>query len=257
MSTLGRKLVEDRGPMFVEKRIKCDKGEPCREVCPANAIAYNGIITANCIECALCTEACPYGAINIDCNGKIEINTNICETHNGKKKTNKPCNLHSIKAEEIIMQNWLKSLFLLSDLPAEIPGVGEYPDIVTAEVPSFIEVKNERITKKRAQRLINNQLPRYMESRVIYSTINRLIKRKNFPAQKPQFFVVIAPISDDAEYLLQNAKRSVKIKYPVSFVAFEGLYKSSEMILEGKKISLKNFWEQIEPWNIYSNVIKY
>ena len=251
LTALGRKLVGDRDEEIIKRRVKCDHGEPCREVCPANAIAFDRI-TDSCIECGLCTKACPYGAITLDCTGKIKMDTDVCFRNCGEQHTDLPCDISPIRAEELVMQNWLKSLFILTELPAEIPGTGEYPDIVTAEVPSFVEVKKDRISEKRMFKLLNDQLPRYMDDEIINRTLERIkSKNKNFKPEKPEFFVVIAPTSKYVASLLENAEDMYGsvFKFPVSFVPFEDLYEASVLMLKGKKINLKeDVWEKIEPW---------
>ena len=48
-------------------------GQPCIEVCPADAISNNdGIVLIDadaCIRCGVCVEACPYHAIRLDREG--------------------------------------------------------------------------------------------------------------------------------------------------------------------------------------------
>ena len=253
LSRLGKKSLEFGADDIIRHRIKCNKGEPCREICPTNAISLD-IITNACIECGLCTKVCPYGAIELDCKEKIVLNTEICQANNGNPISYPPCDIRPIQAEEVTMQNWIRAIMNLTNLPAEIPGIGEYPDIVTAEIPSFIEVKKTKLTIKRVQALLDFQLPRYMKKEVIERTIARLKERKGFTTNEPDFFIVVAPKNNVVEEFLIRAKEK-QLKYPISFISSEALYKLSEQLLVGKKVNSKKAWEAIEPWKDCSELL--
>ena len=57
---------------------------PCAEVCPEEAIAFDGELRAwlvdeeKCLGCALCEEACPYEAIQVDMITGIAAKCDLC-----------------------------------------------------------------------------------------------------------------------------------------------------------------------------------
>ena len=90
-------------------------------------------------------------------------------------------------------------------LPAVVSDIGKYQDIVTAKVPSFIEVKRNRFTSKRMQALLDLQLLSYMRKEAIDDTLSHLRERKEFLAQRSKFFVNIAPKSRIIDRFLKEA----------------------------------------------------
>ena len=267
LTDLGKRLIEqpETSKLILQTRVKCGAGvtgEPCREVCPTNAI-IGSRITSQCIECGLCTITCPYGAITINCGipGGYELNTEICKSHAGKNRALEPCDANLISADEHNLQRWLKALLNLSDVPAEIPSsTGEYPDIVTAKTttPSFVEVKKKRLTKQLVEHLLTNQLPRYMKPSIIKKTLNRLKEFKKFHAREPEIYVVITKESKFVESLLKEAKKlqDSTLPKPVTFMSYDVLYEYSKYFSQSQKKILATVWQNLQPWKDASQRIK-
>ncbi len=251
LSPLGEKLL-DTGIKLSKNRINCDLDEPCRKLCPSNAISFDKISMINCIECGICTIGCNYGAINIKCNHIIELNTDICKISQGNSSYLGYCDPEKIYADELILQNWIKSLLNTGELPTEIPGIGEYPDLVTNTSSSFIEVKKNRITEKTVDKHII-QVLRYQADEIITRTRDKLRKKK-FDVDKPDKFVFIARDSSNTEKFLNEIKNK-KPEIPVTFISIENLLYLNNLIVDGININTIKLWENLVPWDDNKNLV--
>lgn len=78
-------IIKDDKEAFTAPNICCQCGDPsCAAVCPANALTKNlktGVVEwdkEKCVNCLLCTLACPYGGILYDPIGKHVIKCDHC-----------------------------------------------------------------------------------------------------------------------------------------------------------------------------------
>lgn len=239
LSEVGKSIVKGK-ERIIDKIVKCDHGEPCRKYCPASAIRIDRIV--NCIECALCTTVCPHGAISIPCNGIPKMDISICSSQPKIKKYSGICDRNYLKSDELVMQRWIRSVFNLTNLPAEIPGIGTYPDLVTGGlIPSFIEVKKNPLTEKKSLSL-SNQIKRYMNENVVQATITQLHRTTDLIFDFPKKYVAIAPESNFVDNFLENVDG---LDYPVSFVSFESIAFSADKFLEGNSINFGKIWSTL------------
>ncbi|MHA1337196.1 MAG: 4Fe-4S binding protein, partial [Promethearchaeota archaeon] len=245
LTNLGKKVVSEKEMTF--KRIICEANEPCRRVCPTGAISATRI-NQNCIACGLCVDSCPYGALTLDCNTipRLKLNQEVCIKSRGKSVNAVVCDINKIQAEELILQRWIKQVFGIVGIKAEIPGVGEYPDLVTLEEPSFVEVKKERITRKKRETIMK-QVIRYTTEEVVSKTIKQLKRFSNYDWKKPDYFTIIARKGGEERELLKELKENIYDK-EFGFISINKLYKLTDKffkIIKEKRfpLSLINLYE--------------
>jgi len=245
LTNLGKLLLEKKKQTY--NRVICDQGEPCRVACPSGAIsAY--IINTNCISCGLCVNSCPYGALSINCQAspQLHFSVQICQKSKGTPNIAQGCTLGKLLGEELTLQRWIKNIMAMYSISAEIPGIGEYPDLVTLETPSFIEVKKNRITKRKRTKLIE-QITRYSQKEIIQSTIKQLNCFSKLKWKDPEYLVVISPKGGQERELLKDLRYEISEK-KFGFVSVEKLHALSNSYFtqpkyERNKISLIDLFE--------------
>ena len=227
------KIVIGKGAQTYQ-RFTCDQGEPCRKVCPSGAISAFRI-NPNCISCGLCVAACPYGALEIDCSSfpQLKFNIEICKASSGSPNVARACGLQPLLSEELVLQKWIKQILARVGITAEIPGIGEFPDLVIYENPTFVEVKRSRITGKRVESVVQ-QVIRYSREDVINSTLEQLKHFSDLDWKKPDYFVVVAPQGGKEHDVVKQLRKELPDK-EVGFISVNKLY----------NISLKSFHQPI------------
>ncbi|MBA7514203.1 hypothetical protein ES705_06228 [subsurface metagenome] len=107
------------------------------------------------MSCGLCVAACPYRVLRIDCTSspQLKFNVHICKTSSGSPKIASACGVNPLLNNELVLQRWIKQIFARINVISVIPGIGEYPDLVVYDKPTFVEVKRNRITPKRVEPL--------------------------------------------------------------------------------------------------------
>ncbi len=229
LSPLGEQVVRRKRTTY--ERVKCDHGEPCRKVCPTNAIgAFR--INLNCIACGLCVDVCPYGALTIDC-GKIpelRYDPEICKKSLGKPNKATVCDTGKILGEELSQQRWIKQTMKIIGITSEIPGVGEYPDIVTLEEPAFIEVKKTKITPRGKDRVIE-QVIRYASNILIDKTLDQLSHFSDLKWKKPEYMIVTSPSGGQENEVIKTLKKEIPNKI-IGFIPISRFYSLAQQYFE-------------------------
>ena len=245
VTTLGRALIEKKEQTY--ERVICDQREPCRMVCPSGAIsAYT--INLNCIACGLCVDACPYGAISIDCQAKpqLHFDVQICQKSKGTLTVAQGCTMGKLLGEELTLQRWIKSAMIMFGISAEIPGIGEFPDLVVLETPAFIEVKKGRITKRKHKEVLE-QITRYSQEEVIQRTLKQVNRYSQLNWKEPEYMVVISPKGGQEQELLHDLKKEIRDK-EFGFVSVDKLFTLANSYFvqykhEREKLSLIQLFE--------------
>jgi len=221
LSPLGEQVVRRKRTVY--ERVKCDQGEPCRKVCPTNAISAFRI-NLNCIACGLCVDVCPYGALTIDCEESPELkyNPEICKKSLGKPNMAVLCDTGKILGDELSQQRWIKQILKIVGITSEIPGVGEYPDIVTLEDPAFIEVKKTKITQRGKERVIE-QVIRYAYEILIDNTIDQLRYFSDLKWKKPEYMIVTSPSGGQEREVIRILKKEIPDKM-IGFIPTSRFY---------------------------------
>jgi len=248
LTEIGQLLIGEEEKI---SRARCSR-EFCREVCPANAIGNYTI--EGCVGCGLCIAACPYGAITFDQNNpnKPIFNNEICNREKGRKKIASPRNFDFVIANEKIMQNWIKSVFRLTNLNTEIPGIGNYPDIVIEDIPTFIECKNKfKKSEKQVSHLVN-QIINYTSEEIIQKTIRRM-EFFDIKIQNPELFLVITPKGSNVKQIMKKLKEMTDL--PISFLNTECISNINRFLTEGNYIEGKKILNQIEPFSDSSDLV--
>jgi len=241
LTIIGEKIIGQRSK---KGRSKCS-GEFCREICPANAIHTNYI--DGCVGCGLCVRACPYGAITYQISNPTQpiYNSEICKLESGIPKTASPNITNFILAQENIMQNWIKSIFNLTNLHVDIPGIGKYPDIVIENRPTFIECKKEAKRTDKSIKKLLWQIKTYSTVESIESTIERA-KEHGLNMKYPELFLIITPPKTNTKLLLEEARNIIDL--PVSFVNTNAIGNISKYLIEGKNLEGLRILDRIEPY---------
>ncbi|MHA1222317.1 MAG: 4Fe-4S binding protein, partial [Candidatus Heimdallarchaeaceae archaeon] len=235
LTPLGKHIITKGASTY--QRYICDQNEPCRKVCPSGAISATRI-NANCLSCGLCVAACPYGALEIDCSSspQLKFNVEICKKSSGSPKNASSCGLTPLLSEELTLQRWIKQTLVRIGITSEIPGVGEYPDLVIYDTPSFIEVKRSKVTKGRVDSIVN-QVLRYSQEEVISKTIKHLKLFSNIDWKKPEFFVISAPQGGKENEVIKKLQKELYNR-EVGFLSINRLY---NLALESYHKSINNF----------------
>ena len=226
------------------QRVICDQGEPCRKVCPSGAISAFRI-NPNCISCGLCVAACPYGAIEIDCSSfpQLKFHPEKCKTSSGRPKTPIACGIQPLLSEELVLQRWIKQILARIGITSEIPGIGEYPDLVIYDLPAFVEVKRNRITAKKVSSLVN-QVLRYAQDKVITNTLNHLKLFSDLDWHKPDSFIIVAPKGGKEQDVVTNLRKELS-NYRVYFISVNSLYNLSINSFKNEHIRTDEFFKLI------------
>ncbi len=238
LTPLGEKILSQEKTEY--NRFSCEAGEPCREACPTGAIGPFKI-NLNCIACGLCVKACPYSALEIDCEKtpQLKFNPELCEKSKGT--TNKPqiCDFRKITAEELNLQRWMKQVFKLMSITSEIPGIGEFPDLVTLEEPAFIEVKKNRITEKRKEQ-VKEQILRYSQSNVIEKTLKQLEYFTDYSWKKPESLILASPEGGKEIDLIEELRDEIN-ETEIGYISINKLFSTCKEIFRDKstKLSIK------------------
>ncbi len=229
LSPLGEQVVRRKRTIY--ERVKCDQGEPCRKVCPTNAISAFRI-NLNCIACGLCVDACPYGALTIDCEEipELKYDPEICKKSLGKPNKATVCDTGKLLGDELSQQRWIKQILKIVGITSEIPGVGEYPDIVTLEDPAFIEVKKTRITKRGKERVIE-QVIRYADEILIDNTIDQLRHFSDLKWKKPEYMIVTSPSGGQEKEVIKTLKKEIPDKI-IGFIPTSSFYSLAQLYFE-------------------------
>ncbi|MHA1222553.1 MAG: 4Fe-4S binding protein, partial [Candidatus Heimdallarchaeaceae archaeon] len=235
LTPLGKHIITKGASTY--QRYICDQNEPCRKVCPSGAISAT-MINANCLSCGLCVAACPYGALEIDCSSspQLKFDVEICKKSSGSPKNASSCGLTPLLSEELTLQRWIKQTLVRVGITSEIPGVGEYPDLVIYDTPSFIEVKRSRVTKGRVDSIVN-QVLRYSQEEVITKTLKHLKLFSDIDWRKPEFFVISAPQGGKEHEVIKKLEKELSDR-EVGFFSINKLYNLS---LESYHKSINNF----------------
>ncbi|MEW5760808.1 MAG: 4Fe-4S binding protein, partial [Candidatus Thermoplasmatota archaeon] len=102
----------------------------CMDVCPTNAILKKGevvtVIEKKCIGCALCIEACPFGAIHIYKNVAI-----ICDLCDGNMECVKVCIQNALKIFKVgrIGENRRARITRRLKRASEFHAIGQIPPL--------------------------------------------------------------------------------------------------------------------------------
>ncbi|MHA1221659.1 MAG: hypothetical protein ACTSP3_00090 [Candidatus Heimdallarchaeaceae archaeon] len=107
------------------------------------------------------------------------------------------------------------------NISSEIPGVGEYPDLVTLEEPSFIEVKRYKITERRKEQ-IKEQLIRYCQPEVIKSTIKQLKYFSKEEWKEPEKLILVSPEGGKEKELISEIQEITD--FESEFLVLKRLY---------------------------------
>ncbi|MHA1222423.1 MAG: hypothetical protein ACTSP3_04000 [Candidatus Heimdallarchaeaceae archaeon] len=153
---------------------------------------------------------------------QLKFYVEICKKSSGSPKNASSCGLTPLLSEELTLQRWIKQTLVRVGITSEIPGVGEYPDLVIYDTPSFIEVKRSRVTKARIDSLVNQFLC-YSQEEVITKTIKHLKLFSDIDCRKPEFFVISAPQGGKEDEVINKLEKELPDR-EIGFLSIDKLY---------------------------------
>lgn len=179
--------------------------------------------------------------MSLDCEKtpQLKFDPEICKISVGTANQPHACDFGKVKAEELSLQRWIKQVFKLVGITSEIPGVGEYPDLVTLEDPAFIEVKRKRITAKRKDSL-KEQMIRYSQPTIITHTIKQLQRFSEKNWTKPDYLILTAPEGGQEELLIKDIRKETE-DFEVTFLSLDNLEKICTDVFKMNRDDKKSF----------------